>query len=383
MAKTKRKIGLDYGHGADTFPPNKGVYKNGKAYHEHDFNAKLGLKLKAKLENAGYEIVEGQKAYKNETALVSRTAKYNKENVDIVVSIHANAGVKSAEGRCVFYWHTSEKGKRLAELVVDKIKESGYSTHGNGLHASKRGSWTNLHICRETKMPAILIESGFMTNDKDFELIFGDKQDKYTDDLANAYFEAIQEYFGEDSVVNPDEKVDGVVSPKPSTSKPAKPSKSVAQMAEEVIAGKHGSGHANRRKSLGISTAEYEKVRAEVNRRLGASASKPKPSKKAHKSIEQMAREVIEGKHGNGHENRRKSLGISSAQYAKVRAEVNRIASGGASKSKPKSPSKTVAQMADEVIRGLHGNGHDERRKSLGISEALYEKVRAEVNRRL
>lgn len=45
-------------------------------------------------------------------------------------------------------------------------------------------------------------------------------------------------------------------------------SKSISQMATEVIQGKHGNGHANRRKSLGISQAEYNKVRAEVNRRL-------------------------------------------------------------------------------------------------------------------
>lgn len=56
------------------------------------------------------------------------------------------------------------------------------------------------------------------------------------------------------------------------TSTPAKPStpaKSVATMAAEVIAGKHGNGHATRRKSLGVNAATYAKVRAEVNRRLG------------------------------------------------------------------------------------------------------------------
>lgn len=46
------------------------------------------------------------------------------------------------------------------------------------------------------------------------------------------------------------------------------PSKSISQMADEVIAGKHGQGHAKRRNSLGISQSQYEKVRAEVNRRL-------------------------------------------------------------------------------------------------------------------
>lgn len=95
--------------------------------------------------------------------------------------------------------------------------------------------------------------------------------------------------------------------------------KSVSQMADEVIKGLHGQGHSQRRKSLGISESEYEKVRAEVNRRLTGKAPK-----KTSKSISQMATEVIQGKHGRGHSNRRKSLGVDKATYEKVRREVNR-----------------------------------------------------------
>src|SRR5690625_1204816 len=170
--------------------------------------------------------------------------------------------------------------------------------------------------------------------------------------------------------------------PAPAPSKPSNPSKpkgkTISQMADEVIAGKHGQGHSARRKSLGISQAEYEKVRAEVNRRLGASTS----SGSSRKSISQMAQEIIDGKHGNGNEARRKSLGISKSEYEKVRAEVNRRLGVSAQKPKPK-PKKTIAQMAQEVIDGKHGTGHENRRRSLGIDKAAYEKVRAEVNRRL
>jgi len=164
--------------------------------------------------------------------------------------------------------------------------------------------------------------------------------------------------------------------PKVTHSKPKATNKSIAQMAQEVIAGKHGTGHEARRKSLGISKSEYEKVRAEVNRRLGVSTPKPKPKPK--KSISQMADEVIAGKHGNGHATRRKSLGISASEYEKVRAEVNRRAG-----SKPKKSGKSISAMAQEIIDGKHGNGHEQRRKSLGVSKATYEKVRAEVNKRL
>ena len=67
----------------------------------------------------------------------------------------------------------------------------------------------------------------------------------------------------------------GAVAAKPSN-KVAKPApgssgssaKSVATMASEVIQGKHGNGHAARQRSLGVNAATYKKVRAEVNKRL-------------------------------------------------------------------------------------------------------------------
>lgn len=112
---------------------------------------------------------------------------------------------------------------------------------------------------------------------------------------------------------------------KPSTPKPPAPKpagKSVQQMASEVRAGKHGNGHDARRKSLGVSSAVYEQVRAEVNKRSGGKA----PAKPAGKTVSQMATEVIAGKHGNGHAARQKSLGVSNAVYAQVRAAVNKRA---------------------------------------------------------
>ncbi|MGJ9460277.1 N-acetylmuramoyl-L-alanine amidase family protein [Oceanobacillus sp. CF4.6] len=189
-------VGLDYGHGNKTFPPSKGVYKVGKAYHEHNFNSRLGLAIKELLIYNGFKIVEGQKPYSAETGLTTRTNLYNSKKVDLVWSIHANAGTSSVNGRCAFYWHTSPEGKKAANLFVDEVNKSGYSIHGNGLHASEKGSWTNMHICRETNMPSVLTENGFMTNDDDFELIFGSKQDKYIHDMTRVHTKAICRYFG-------------------------------------------------------------------------------------------------------------------------------------------------------------------------------------------
>jgi N-acetylmuramoyl-L-alanine amidase CwlA len=164
--------------------------------------------------------------------------------------------------------------------------------------------------------------------------------------------------------------------PKPAAKPASSSSKSISQMASEVIAGKHGSGHTNRQRSLGVNNATYQKVRAEVNRRAGVSTSSSSSSRPS-KSISQMATEVINGQHGTGHANRRRSLGVSQSVYNQVRAEVNRRARGGSS-----GGGKSISQMATEVLQGKHGNGHTNRQRSLGVNNATYAKVRAEVNRR-
>lgn len=197
IKKNGYKVALDIGHGSNTFPNNgKGVYRNGRGYAEHSFNSILAIKLKAKLEGSGFTVVYGpQKPNSPDIGLKTRTNWYNANNIDLVVSVHANAGVPSASGRCVFYWNTSSESKKVAQNIVSEIKKKGYSTHGNGLHASVRGSWTNLHITRETKMPTVLAEYGFMTNASDFVLIFGNKQAQYTEDMADATARAVASYF--------------------------------------------------------------------------------------------------------------------------------------------------------------------------------------------
>jgi len=140
--------------------------------------------------------------------------------------------------------------------------------------------------------------------------------------------------------------------------------KSNKVIAQEVIDGKWGNGN---ERTLKLGRQGYNPVAIQklVNQLIN------NPVKKS-KTVEQMAKEIIDGKHGNGHSSRQKSLGISNAEYAKVKKKVNELAK-----------KKTINQMAIEIIAGKHGNGHKNRRKSLGISESEYEKVKREVNRLL
>lgn len=143
-----------------------------------------------------------------------------------------------------------------------------------------------------------------------------------------------------------------------------KPKKTNEEVAREVLNGKWGN-NPKRRNDLIAAGYNYNTIQSTVNRL--ANGSKPKP---ATKSIDQLAREVIDGKWGNNPERSRK---LRSAGYDanEVQRRVNQIVGGGSSR-------KSVNQLADEVELGLHGDG-DARKKSLG---SRYNEVQAEINRR-
>lgn len=103
------------------------------------------------------------------------------------------------------------------------------------------------------------------------------------------------------------------------------PTKTLDDWAKEVMSGKHGSGHANRETSLKRfgCTYSYEQVRTRVNELSGVKTTTSTPQK----SLDDWAREVKAGKHGNGHSNREKSLKKAGCQYSysQVRARVNAL----------------------------------------------------------
>lgn len=101
-----------------------------------------------------------------------------------------------------------------------------------------------------------------------------------------------------------------------------------------------------------------------------------RPAAPKRASVAQVAREVLEGKWGNG-ARRKARLSAAGYSYSAVQAEVNKLLGGGAK------AGKSISQMATEVLRGEHGNGHAARQRSLGVNSATYAKVRAEVNRRI
>lgn len=91
------------------------------------------------------------------------------------------------------------------------------------------------------------------------------------------------------------------------------------------------------------------------------------PAPTPTKSVDELAREVIAGKYGNGEE-RKRALG---SRYAEVQARVNAILAGNTPK-----PSVDILTLVKKTIRGDFGNG-DARRNALGSN---YAEVQRQVN---
>lgn len=102
-----------------------------------------------------------------------------------------------------------------------------------------------------------------------------------------------------------------------------------------------------------------------------ASTTKPSTTKK---SDDEIAKEVIEGKWGNG-EDRKKRLTSAGYNYNTIQRKVNALLS------KP-TPTKSITEIAKEVINGKWGNGSI-RKQRLTKAGYDYNTVQREVNRLL
>lgn len=196
-------IGIDIGHGANTRETGggKAVYKNGKWHEEHDFNSMVAKALKAKLEKSGHKVTYGlQQPFSNEVGLQSRTNEFNRLNVDLVISVHANfISEPSVNGICAFYWHDHKDSKRLGAEIMAQYKKQGqdiYSASTGGNIASVPGTWTDFHMVRQTKMTSVLMELGFMSGSRDFDKVFGTKQKEYVEQMAQGMLLGVNSFLG-------------------------------------------------------------------------------------------------------------------------------------------------------------------------------------------
>ncbi len=146
---------LDAGHGGSDF----GATSMGRM--EKDDNLRLALAIGKVLQNAGVNVLYTRTEDIYETP-ADKAAKANSLPADYLISLHRNSSVYPNQYMGVesLVYNRSSAAGNMAENINRQLTDIGFVNLG----VNER---TNLAILRQTNMPAVLVEVGFINTDKD------------------------------------------------------------------------------------------------------------------------------------------------------------------------------------------------------------------------
>ncbi len=179
---------IDAGHGG--FDPGK-TGTGGK--DEKEINLEISTYLQQYLEQSGAVVIatrncdESLGSSKKED-MTERKNIANNSNGDILISIHQNAFTSGkASGAQVFYYKTSEDGKRLAESIQQSLIDT---LDNSNTRCAKPNS--DYFVLRTTEIPSAIVECGFLSNaDEEARL----NASEYQQEIAWAIYKGILSYF--------------------------------------------------------------------------------------------------------------------------------------------------------------------------------------------
>lgn len=149
----QKTICLDAGHGGK----DPGACAGGVP--EKDIALSVAKLIGGKL--AGHTVVYTRSA-DSYVALPDRTDYANRNNADILVSIHCNSAASEKANGVEVYTHTSQSDRSVAAAsAIYKKLLAASGMAGRGIMAA------NFHVLRASAMPAVLVELGFVSNAAD------------------------------------------------------------------------------------------------------------------------------------------------------------------------------------------------------------------------
>lgn len=181
------KIALNAGHGLNTAGKRCLKSLDSNETREWELNSRICNKIEDKLKAYnGYELIRlDDTSGKIDVPLKERTDEANRWGADFYLSIHHNAGINGGNGGGIetyTYTKASAKSYEWQNVLYDAlIKRTGLK--GNRSDGTRQ---KNLHELRESNMPAVLIECGFMDSTTDVPIIL---TDTFAEQVANACVE--------------------------------------------------------------------------------------------------------------------------------------------------------------------------------------------------
>ncbi len=156
-----------------------GAVNKRKNLSEFDFNEDLAIRIERRVKK-----VKVQRIYRR--TFESLPHDINLLDPDFIVSLHCNAFNGKASGTEVLYYHRSEKGKKMAEILLRHLVE--YLKLPNRGIKPKTAEDRGGYLLRYTKAPCVIAEPFFIDNDDDLA-----RAQEDIDGLALAYARAIEE----------------------------------------------------------------------------------------------------------------------------------------------------------------------------------------------
>ena len=184
------KIYIDQGHNPRDY--NTGAEGNG--FFEQDLTYEIGRRLYALLsQNPEFEprlsrpTPDTILGTNNSSSLSARVREANSWGADIFLSLHNNAAENPAAtgNEALVYGPGATVAINLGENILEQL------TLTTGLRNRGIVYRPGLYVLKETSMPAVLVEMGFITNPYDAELL------AYSPELfARGIYRGILRYYG-------------------------------------------------------------------------------------------------------------------------------------------------------------------------------------------
>lgn len=173
------KIFIDAGHGGT----DSGAIGHG--LKEKDLTLKIALKMKQLLSAFQVDVKLSRESDKT-LSLDERTELANKWKADYLVSVHINAG--GGEGYEDFIYE-----KLSSNSETSKLRTVLHNEISSKIGMKNRGKKkANFHMLRESKMPSILTENGFIDNEGDTKKL---KTESFLDKVAEGHVNGLVKAF--------------------------------------------------------------------------------------------------------------------------------------------------------------------------------------------
>lgn len=175
---------IDAGHGGD----DVGAILDKR--YEKDDTLEIAKLVKKYLRKQNVKVVMTRKKDKS-LSLEERCKIANNKKADFFVSIHRNS---AKTGNGIEIWCNSNKREEdtnLANTIIEKLQNTEIQKNRGVKYGTINGEDSDYYVLKNTNMPSCLIELGFITDEKDNQLLDSHKKE-YAKAIADGIVQTIE-----------------------------------------------------------------------------------------------------------------------------------------------------------------------------------------------